>query len=204
MFAKGVEMNIDEFNEKYKGKFRYVKKNTQTKDHTFTPIFRLEQWCEKAQKYCRMLMPGYWQSLAKDECVPQELIDNLNNIFVIVVNGKYGDCYYRAFNSEDIGLFSLQFLQEKLDDGLFGVRPKPEPPKYQPTDFEDDSELKLTCSQQHKEYQQLLKDHESSLKIREFVDRALKERDYALAFSLVNERTNYEYERFSIERLLES
>lgn len=210
-------MKITDFNKQYKGEFRFAEIEPYTRqDKYHIRRFNLEQWCQIAERWFRMLMPGRWDQrfgsenktpVSNDECYPvyERLLDDLENIrpVIIVCEEKHGTQYFSASNTEDIGRAALHLLKERNSQGYY---PKPddlpEKPQNKPEEMVDPQMIKF-CKEQWKRYDSVL---ESLVQEREFyksVQKALKENDYVIAAGLLEDRDGCEYEGFVIETLTE-
>lgn len=212
-------MNVEKFNEKYDGRFRYVEICPYVRDHNKHHVrrFNLEQWCPNANKWFRMLLPGTWHQnfesenetpVSDDECVIRERVLNQIEfvsggvgIAIIVCEEKHCTQYFDASTTEAIGRAALHLLRERNDQSYYyDPGDPPEEPKTKP-DFIEDEELRTACEKQWQEHERELKYHQEQAREYQLVQKTLEDCNYARATALLLNRHGYEYEGFALETL---
>lgn len=217
-------MKIEQFNKKFKDKVRFVEISPFTRHNgQIVRRFNLEQWCPIADQWFRMISPGRrWhqnftgaadQPLTDSELIIDsrlirdvEMRLNRTPNAIMIVTEKHCVSYYDASSTEAIGLTCLAILRDRDSQNYYATSKeleseKPSPPKHKPEDFGDELELAEVCFKQWKSYEMSLKNYEQELQLRQGIDRALSEKDYWIAYHILESRRDYEYERIEVELL---
>lgn len=197
-------MDIKQFNELHKAQFQFVEIEPYTR-HTgqVQRRFQLQQWCPKANKWARMLLPGQWCFASETEPEFEPIAVQLTKIpkHIIVITDKYTTAYYDASNTEAIGLVALDILKQRKEEGWYEEPEQPVTPLRKPEEFSDDAELKDAVQRQWDRYQQDMQYYRREIQFYNRVTEALQNNDYYLACRLLESRSEYEYERFEIVAL---
>lgn len=207
-------MTISEFNESQSGKFRFIEIDPYVRHNKHhVRRFKLEQFCPMADKWARICVPvpsllnfesSNEEPLTDDKLVfsrkkRDSLISILHRQYIIVLREKYGERYFAANTTEQIGRTCLKVIQERKEEGYYqSYSEEPEQPKHKPDEFEDDLHLKNTVEKQWGNYHQKLAYHRESMRQEEEANRILSEQDYHGAKVFLEGRNGYEYEGFSI------
>jgi len=207
-------MKIKQFNTTYENQFKFVEIEPYTR-HNNRPVtrFNLYQWCPIKNDWCRMLMPGSWnlnleskttKKLPASQCsVPQRILNGIESPHkhIIVCREKHSTEYFQANSTEDIGRACVHIVKRRNDEGFYpDPDDPPQEPKTKPEDIED-KELSKACQDLWNTYNNQLKWHKEDLKFHQDLEKVLKEDNYFLAKILLESRSNYEYEGFTIETL---
>jgi hypothetical protein len=123
---------------------------------------------------------------------------------VIVCREKHGTPIYDATSEEKLLKSCLSILKHRNDSGWYFKPDKPRPPKDLLSDEEIAKlpEVYRTAQIKMKNvYSSDLLYYERDLKIYEGIEAALKEKDGKKALAVLLNRSDYEYEGFSIKKL---
>jgi hypothetical protein len=120
---------------------------------------------------------------------------------ILIDKGKHGDHFFSIPTLKDLYKVSLYLLKERINYGYIQDWGKY---NEKPLDYteEDIEKLPLSFQEKAKEklnyYNEQLKAYEENKIVCDLAKKAIKEKDGATAFRIINNRRDYEYESFEI------
>lgn len=124
---------------------------------------------------------------------------------VLVEHGKHGEYYWDATTKEKFRANCLAILKDRLDQGWYYYEPE-EP--TEPTGLLTKEEIKELqqpykgqAIQIYNNYQSRLRDYKLEKETWDELKEAIEKEDGGLAWGVLYDRSDYEYERVSLEDL---
>jgi hypothetical protein len=127
---------------------------------------------------------------------------------VLVCHQKHGDIYYNAPDDAALCKAALSILKERLEDGYWYNDPADElPANPNMTDEQIDAlpagRIRDTARQEMTNYHVAVQEQGDAISMWKDIHRAIEENNGKLAWRILRDRRDYEYERCSIEQLQE-
>lgn len=120
---------------------------------------------------------------------------------LIVLKDKHEDSYFLVADVEAVWRWALQVLQMRIDQGYITEPEDPKPVDEVPDDVIDKlpEAMKKKALSDKQSNKALMKRHAKYVEIWSDIQKALSEKNGALAFKILDDRKNAEYEWFSFE-----
>lgn len=122
---------------------------------------------------------------------------------LIVLKDKHENGYYLVTDVESVWRWALKVLQMRIDDRYIEAPTEPKFAEEVPDDLIDKlpEPLKKRALSDKRDNASLRKRHAKYVEIWNDVEKALAEKNGALAFKVLDDRRDHEYEGFSFETL---
>lgn len=122
---------------------------------------------------------------------------------LIVLKDKHENGYYLVTDVESVWRWALHVLQMRVNDHYIREPEEPRPVEEVPDDVIDKlpEAMKKKALSDKQANKSLMKRHQRYVEIWNDVQTALAEKNGALAFKVLDDRRDHEYEGFSFERL---
>jgi len=122
---------------------------------------------------------------------------------VIVLKDKHENGYYLVNDVESVWRWALQILQMRIDDRYICAPEEPKPVEEVPDDLIDKlpEAMKKKALSDKQANKSLMKRHAKYVEIWNDIQKALAEKNGALAFKVLEDRKDAEYEGFEFVRL---
>lgn len=127
---------------------------------------------------------------------------------VLVLHEKHGDYYLNALTPEALCKSALSVLKGRMESGDFYNEPEYEKPQQPELSREKAyalpvGKVKDLAERQWIEYNRALRDYEEENKQYNDIKKAIENEDGRMAYQILCSRSDYEYERISLELLRE-
>lgn len=145
------------------------------------------------------------REIRRAERAARPLIDRPS---VLVCHEKHGDLYYHVPNDQALCRAALSILRERLEAGHWYNDPKdelPADPNLTPEQIEalPAGPIRETAKREVASYQRAVREQGDAIEMWKNIHRAIEENNGKLAWTILRDRSDWEYERVSIETLQE-
>lgn len=119
-----------------------------------------------------------------------------NSVRILVEYQKHGEVYYDISTNEKFKTAVLYVIASRFENGYYQLHDPPSDPEIDLKTIPDS--LKTSAKRRLDEYKSALRDYHREKATYDFVKTAIANNDAAIAWDVLDSRSNYEYERVEI------